>query len=573
MLSYLRIKKLAIIDLLEVEFAIGFNILTGETGAGKSIIVDSLSLLLGAKASADLVRSGEQRGSVEAAFDISNNEYAQNKLKELNLNGDDREIIIRRRISSSGRSQAYINNQLVPIKDLKAIGQKLVDIHGQHEHQELLYSSNHLDLLDNFAHNDVLRKELKKSYQNIKTNLGYLEAARIDEREKSQKIDLLSFQINEINKARLTPGEDKRLEEEKRLLANAEKLHQLSIEALQLIQEKEKAISPQLIKLIRALKGLAEIDQKFQPFQQSLEENKYLFEDLASFLRDYQQKIAFDPQRLSQIEDRLLEINRLKKKYGDSIEEILAYQERANNELNLISLDEEKQKKLLEELEKEYDLYINKAEQLSYKRKDDSKILKEKMEKELKELAMEKASFALVFSPQPTLNPHAAMEEIKQIIGEKGIDKLEFFISPNVGEELKPLAKIASGGELSRMMLALKTAAAAKEVFKTLIFDEIDIGIGGKVAEAIGRKLNALAANQQIICITHLPQIAAFAQHHYLVEKKVRKKRTTTTILKLKTSDRVDEIARMLGGATITETTKKHARELLQQSNIILADF
>jgi len=568
MLSYLRIKKLAIIDLLEVEFAPGFNILTGETGAGKSIIVDSLSLLLGSKASTDLIRSGAQKGSVEGVFDISNNEYAQNKLNELNLNGDDKEIIIRRKLSLSGRSQAYINNQLVPIKELKAIGQKLVDIHGQHEHQELLYSPNHLDLLDNFAHNSTLRKELKGTYQNIKTILRYLEVARIDERDKSQRIDLLNFQINEINQARLTPREDKKLEEEKRLLANAEKLHQLSIEALRVIQEKENAISPQILKLIKALKGLAEIDQKFQPFQQNLEESKYLFEDLASFLRDYQQKIAFDPERLSQIEDRLLEINRLKKKYGDTIEDILAYQEKVSHELDLITLDEEKEKKLLEELKKDYSQYITKAKEISVKRKADSKALKEKMEKELKELAMEKACFALVFSPNPALNPYADIKDIKQIIGEKGIDKLEFFISPNVGEELKPLAKIASGGELSRIMLALKTAASAKEIFKTLIFDEIDIGIGGKVAEAIGRKLKALAENQQIICITHLPQIAAFAQHHYLVEKKVRKKRTTTTIFKLKRADRIEEIARMLGGVTITETTKKHARELLQQSSI-----
>ena len=573
MLSYLRIKNLAIIHLVEVEFASGLNLLTGETGAGKSIIVDSLGLLLGGKASADLVRSGEQSGSVEGIFDIADNEYVKNKLRELNLDEEDKEIIIRRDIRASGKSQAYVNNHLVSLKDLRTIGQKLVDIHGQHEHQELIYSSNHLDLLDNFASNEVPRKRLKENYQHIRDILHYLEAARMGERDKSQRIDLLSFQINEIDQTKLIPGEDKKLEEEKLLLANAEKLHQLSIEGLQLIQGKENSILQQFNQLLKGLKGLAEIDQKFRPFQQNLEESRYQLEDLAAFLRDYQQKIAFDPQRLTQIEERLLEIKRLKKKYGDSIEDILAYRDKANQELNLISLDEEKEKRLLDELNNEYSQYVVQAEELSIKRKADARALENKMMKELKEVAMEKARFAVEFSPQPALNPQENVAEIKVVVREKGIDKIEFFISPNVGEELKPLAKIASGGEISRIMLALKTAGSAKEVFKTLIFDEIDIGIGGGTAEVIGRKLKILSLNQQIICVTHLPQIAAFAQHHYLVEKKVRQKRTKTTIIKLKVADRIEEIARMLGGVTITDTTKQHARELLQQSSTQLADL
>jgi DNA repair protein RecN (Recombination protein N) len=564
-LTYLKIENVAIIDQLEVEFSSGLNILSGETGAGKSIIIDSLGQLLGDKSSAELVRSGEQNGSVEGIFDISENEFVINKLSELNIESDNKEIIIRRNISSSGRSQAYINNNLVTIKDLKTIGQKLVDIHGQHEHQELLYNQNHLDLLDNFAYNGVIGKEVKESYQHIKNILSQLEAAKMDERDKSQKIDLLSFQINEIEQARLKIGEDKELEDEKRLLANAEKLHQLSTEALQYIQSDENAILQQLTQLLKALKGLSEIDQKFQPYEQQLEEKKYQLEDLTVFLQDYKASIAFEPERLAQIEDRILEINRLKRKYGDSIREILAHRDKAQQELDMISLDEEREKKLTEALQKELELYIERATQLSNKRKADANNLEKRMKQELNDLAMEKAHFAVRFSPQPVLNNKTNREEIKHFIGEKGIDRLEFFISPNVGEELKPLAKIASGGELSRLMLALKSAASAKEIFKTLIFDEVDIGIGGRVAEVIGRKLRTLSENQQIICITHLPQIAAYAEHHYLVEKKVIKNRTQTILAKLKPEQRIEEIARMLGGVTITETTRQHARELLQQ--------
>jgi DNA repair protein RecN (Recombination protein N) len=564
-LTYLKIKNVAIIDQLEVEFTSGLNILSGETGAGKSIIIDSLGQLLGDKSSVELVRSGKQKGSVEGIFDIAENEFVIKTLKELNIENDNKEIIIRRNISSSGRSQAYINNNLVTIKDLKTIGQKLVDIHGQHEHQELLYNHNHLDLLDSFAFNGMLTNEVKDSYQLIKNSLNQLEAAKMDERDKSQKIDLLSFQINEIEQARLKIGEDEELEDEKRLLANAEKLHQLSMEALQYIQTNEDGILQQLTQLLKALKTLSDIDQKFQPYQQHLEEKKYQLEDLASFLQDYKERIAFDPQRLVQIEDRILEINRLKRKYGDSIKEILEHRDKAQQELDMISFDEEKEKKLTEALQKELEHYIEIVAQLSIKRKVDAKNLEQRMEQELRELAMEKAHFAVKFSKQPALENKTDRGEIKHYVGEKGIDKLEFFISPNVGEELKPLAKIASGGELSRLMLALKSAASAKEIFKTLIFDEIDIGIGGRVAEVIGRKLRALSENQQIICITHLPQIAACAEHHYRVEKKVIKNRTQTRLSKLKPEQRIDEIARMLGGVTITETTKQHARELLQQ--------
>ncbi|TKJ32072.1 DNA repair protein RecN [bacterium (candidate division B38) B3_B38] len=563
-LSYLKIENIAIIDHLQVNFSLGLNMLTGETGAGKSIIIDALGLILGERSDPQLIRAGSQKGTVEGIFNIEANQQVKDKLAKLHIEHDGKEIHLRRVMTSEGKSRAFVNNTLISLKNLKEIGENLVAIHGQHTHQELLHRENHTDYLDYFGNNYPARRRLQSTLHNIKELTRQLEGLKMDEREKSQKIDLLTFQIDEISRTNLQPHEDEELEKKKTLLGNAERIHELASHSYSLLYEEENSVISIIDQIKKRLLELTHIDDSYSPHLTNLEEIKYKLEDLSLFLRDYLQSVKVDPQQLQEVEDRLVEIRRLKKKYGDTIEDILNFKKSAQTELKSISVNEEKIEELTNQLEEEYSRYYQAAEELSTKRKEDAKQLKHLVEKELSQLAMEKTQFEASF--QPVLPGPGSIKIGKREVwgNERGIDQVEFFIAPNIGEELRPLAKIASGGEISRLMLALKSTINTAETFKTLIFDEIDLGIGGRVAEVVGRKLSLLSSVHQIICITHLPQIAAFAQQHYFVEKRVHRRRTRALIRELNKDELIEEIARMLGGETITETTRRHAREMIE---------
>lgn len=564
MLSYLKIENIAIIDHLQVNFSLGLNMLTGETGAGKSIIIDALGLILGERSDPQLIRAGSQKGTVEGIFNIEANQQVKDKLAKLHIEHDGKEIHLRRVMTSEGKSRAFVNNTLISLKNLKEIGENLVAIHGQHTHQELLHRENHTDYLDYFGNNYPARRRLQSTLHNIKELTRQLEGLKMDEREKSQKIDLLTFQIDEISRTNLQPHEDEELEKKKTLLGNAERIHELASHSYSLLYEEENSVISIIDQIKKRLLELTHIDDSYSPHLTNLEEIKYKLEDLSLFLRDYLQSVKVDPQQLQEVEDRLVEIRRLKKKYGDTIEDILNFKKSAQTELKSISVNEEKIEELTNQLEEEYSRYYQAAEELSTKRKEDARQLKRLVEKELSQLAMEKTQFEASF--QPVLPGPGSIKIGKREVwgNERGIDQVEFFIAPNIGEELRPLAKIASGGEISRLMLALKSTINTAETFKTLIFDEIDLGIGGRVAEVVGRKLSLLSSVHQIICITHLPQIAAFAQQHYFVEKRVHRRRTRALIRELNKDELIEEIARMLGGETITETTRRHAREMIE---------
>jgi len=563
-LSYLKIENIAIIDRLQVNFSTGLNMLTGETGAGKSIIIDALGLILGERSDPQLIRAGSQKGTVEGIFSIEVNQQVKDKLAELHIEHDGKEMLLRRVLTSEGKSRAFVNNTLISLKNLKNIGEKLVAIHGQHTHQELLHWESHIDYLDYFGGNYPARARLRRSFNTIREFIQQLEGLQIDEREKSQKIDLLSFQIDEISRANLQPYEDKELEKRRTLLGNAERINELASHSYRLLYEEENSILSTIDQINKRLLELTHIDDSFSSYLTNLEEIKYKLDDLSLFLRDYLQRVKVDPHQLQEVEERLVEIRRLKKKYGDTIEDILNFKKSAQMELNSISVNEEKIAELTHQLKEEYDKYYQAAEELSAKRREDARQLKHLVEKDLSQLAMEKTQFTVLFQPL-LAGPGSIKIGRREVWGnDRGIDQVEFFIAPNIGEEFHPLAKIASGGELSRLMLALKSVINTAETYKTLIFDEIDLGIGGRVAEAVGRKLGLLSSVHQIICITHLPQIAVFAQHHYFVGKRVQRRRTKALIRELNKEEVVEEIARMLGGETITETTRQHAQELLK---------
>lgn len=560
LLLELHIENFAIIDKLHIQFSRGLNILTGETGAGKSIIIDALGLALGGKASNEMIRSEAEKAIVEALIDLRENEKALAKAMELGFISsleESPELIIRREILRNGKSRALINGNLATASMLAELGDDLIDIHGQHQHQTLLKPSVHVDLLD--ALGDLLdfRKGFEEKFQKYKQIRVALQELKEGIRVRMQRLDLLNFQKQEIERANLRPGEDEELQHERKLLSAAEKLANDSTQVYELLYGSEESITDKLGQVLDLLKNLAQIDDSLSPLLTTGESVSYQLEDLAYSLRDYAQKVEFNPQRLEEIERRLDELNRLKRKYGNTLSEILDLKNNIDAELASYNEGEERLEKLekeLEELEKELQ---HLSEELSRRRHDVAKKMEVAIMKELSELNMDKTQFQVHIEPLPSGEiPFTA----------KGRDRIEFLIAPNPGEDLKPLSKIASGGEISRVMLAFKTILASVDNIPTLIFDEVDLGIGGRVAEVVGKKLKFISSTRQVICITHLPQIASKADLHLQIFKEVQEGKTLTRVHRLSESERVEEIARMLGGETITETTRKHAQEMLGQS-------
>jgi DNA repair protein RecN (Recombination protein N) len=558
MLKLLRINNIALVPSLELELGPGLTLLTGETGAGKSILIDSLGLLLGRRASADLIRSGEERAVVEAVVEW---DAAAARLEAHGLPHDGNEVVLRREIQSSGKGRATVNGALVPVSLLRELASSVAVVHGQHEPQGLLDPARHIDLVDRFAGIDGGLPALGQVYRELREVEAGLERLRRDRREAERHREMLEFQANEIEAAALAPEEEGHLRLEKARLANAGRLAELSGEAYSLLYDDEAAALGRLSQVFRRVEDLAAIDPEFRPHLEARTTLVAQLEELALQLRGYQERLEVAPGRLDEIESRLALIERLERKYGASVEEVLAFAEECRAELEEQGSPEEQETILDERRAALLSDYLERARALSRRRRAEAAGLEAAVEGELGQLAMEKTRLRVAFDPE---SPEDGEDPGRWT--ERGLERAELLLSPNPGEELRPLARIASGGELSRIMLALKSAVHGDTPGVTLVFDEVDAGIGGGVAEVVGRKLQMVASGQQVLCVTHLPQIAALADHHLAVRKRAEGARTVTTVEALGPGERIEEIARMLGGEIITEAARRHAREMLKHS-------
>jgi DNA repair protein RecN (Recombination protein N) len=562
MLRELRIKNFAIIDEVVLELKAGLNIITGETGAGKSIILNALGLVAGERGAADIIRSGEDEASVEALFDGLPPGVA-NLLGEAGFEVSD-ELVIKRVLSRAGKNRIYLNGGLCPLTVLAQAGGALVHIYGQHEHHTLLQSETHLHLLDAFAGAAV--EQMKGKFDALVAAWSRLNETRAAlERQRREKA-LLEAQVEEIEKARLRPGEEEEIRSAKNILAHGEKLHQGCREGEELLYEGDGAIVAALGKYTARLRDLASIDADLQPTVDLLESSLAQLQEAAAALRRYGGRVHFDPGALEQIEDRLAELQRLKRKYNGSVEDIVRMHEEIRSSLQTLERGEEHVAELQKAFAEARQAAWNLAEKISHERQRAAKKLKRDMEREVKSLGMPETTFEARFAIHDEKSDEPPFFIAGKKLTERGMDHVEFYFSPNPGEPVKPLGKIASGGELSRLMLALKALVLSPGVVSTLLFDEVDAGIGGRVAEIVGKKLKQVAAHHQVISVTHLAQIAALADAHFVVEKQVERGRTFTRVKSLSERDRVGEVARMLGGVKITEQTRRHAEEMVRVS-------
>ncbi|WHE08048.1 DNA repair protein RecN [Thermoanaerobacterium thermosaccharolyticum] len=557
MILALSIKNIALIEEAEIKFEDGLNILTGETGAGKSIVIDSMMLLLGGRANKDIIRNGTQKATVEGIFLInSHRDLIHNILDEAGIEyEEDDTLIISRDITENGRNYCRVNGRIVPLSILNKLGTYLVDILGQHEHQFLLDNSKHMAILDNFQDKNFFKtkniiKDLLGKYNSLNNKLKEF---NLDDKEKISRIDLLKYQINEIESANIKPEEEDDLIEKRNILINSEKLFNYMNESYNLLYkgiEDNTSIIDNLSTVLKNLDTSSRIDKKLEKLKDMIESILYTLEDCSLQIRDYVENIDFNAENLNEIEKRLDLLNNLKRKYGRTIEEIIKYKEEKNNEL-LKLLDAEKEiNKINEEKEKIMAKIKELSDELHLKRKNVADFLEKKVSTVLSELNMPNTIFKVDIRK-------------KDVPNENGMDDVEFLISTNIGEPLKPLEKIASGGELSRIMLALKTILADFDGISTLIFDEVDTGISGKAAQAVAEKMALISRNHQVICVTHLPQITSMADAHYKITKEVNKDKTYIKIEKLNYEGKIKELSRIISGSIMTDTTYNHSKELI----------
>ncbi len=570
MLQEIHLENYAVIERLSIEFSQGLNLLSGETGSGKSILVGALSLALGGRASTDLLRAGSDCATVAAVFQVPAGASLRRWQQEHGFErSDGEEIILRREIYLSGKSRLWLNDRPVTVAAVKALAPWLVEVHGQGEHAALSDPQAQLSLLDRFAQaNDMLRKVAE-----LHSRRGVIEAQikelTLDEQERLRALDLAAFQARELDEARLEPGEDERLEEEKRRLSHLEKIRASAASAYRALYEDDHSATAQLAIAGRALEELRRYDVSIEPHLAPLLEAKTRAEEIAFFLRDYLKDLDAQPHRLEEVEDRLAQLDRLKRKYGKTLEEVLAYRERVKTQRTELESSSERRAELQRQLDAIHAEYRSAAEELSARRASAARRLEELTRGELAALGMEKTRFEVRFAAQDPGESGARG-------GPRGADSIEFMLSPNPGEELRPLRATASGGELSRFMLALRTVLggaagrtgnAQGSAAPTFIFDEVDAGIGGRVAEQVGRRLKHLARDTQVLCVTHLAQIACFADRHFYVEKAVRNGRTVTCAKALETEkERALELARMLSGSQITPEVLRHAAAMLEHA-------
>lgn len=566
MLLELSIKDFALIDNVTIEFKKGLNILTGETGAGKSIIIDSVNFVLGERVSKGIIRTGADKAEVTAVFELIDNPELKRVMEDSGLETDEEVLILSRELNSSGRNICRINNHPVTASLLKSISSFLIDIHGQHEHQSLLNEGYHIEILDMFGGDRLIeyKSKVHSIYLEVQEIKRQLKSVMGDDIERERKLNLLDFQLKEIDGARLKDGEEEELLKNRNILANSEKLYSVLSQSYSLLyesNEERQAIYDSLGYVVSELRSISAIDDKINRMLKSVEDAYYTLEGTISDIREYRDRIDFSPELINEVESRLDLINKLKRKYGKTIEDILKYRDSVYNEMQDIQNREEIIEKLKGKLSEKISLLDKASRELSDLRKSAAKVLSDRIVSELKFLGMEKSVFNVNFeAPEKDGHP---------IYGENGIDVVNFLISLNPGEPVKPLSKVASGGEISRIMLAIKTVLADIDSIPSLIFDEIDTGISGKAAQAVAEKLSRISLTHQVICVTHLPQIASMADTHFYIEKTSTAGATRTGVEKIEHLKRVAEIARMLGGAKITDLTLRHAEEMINLAHNI----
>ncbi len=557
MLVSLDIQDFGLIDRQTIDFTSGLNVLTGETGAGKSIVVEALQVALGGRAWAEFIRTGKERARVTAVFDIQPLNMLKEKLQGWGIPlEEDGVLIMARELARNGRNICRINGQVVALSVYREAAQYLVDIHGQHENQSLFNPDRHRDLLDRFGGLWSLRQEVAEIYQKWRDLTSQLEELRRGTRDRLHRRDMLTYQVEEIDRARLSPGEDEALTQERNRLANAEKIAALAGRCYQVLYGGEEGL-PAVMDLLgqacRDLQELSRIDPELSSLATTLDGVLFHVEDVARELARYRDGVEFNPGRLQQVEERLSRIRELKRKYGDSVEEILRYREEAAAELELLASSEENAAALEDEINRWEERWQEKAMALSRARRQHARQLEEAVARELLDLEMGRVEFQVLFEDLPQPAPG-------------GRERVEFLISPNPGEPLRPLAKIASGGELSRVMLAMRSILAAVDELPTLVFDEVEAGIGGRTLVAVAEKLADIAGHRQVICVTHAAQIASYARTHFSISKEVQAGQTTTRVRRLDEEGRLLELARMLGGREVDGLARDHARHLLEQA-------
>lgn len=556
MLRELCIRNFAIIDDLTVSFSEGLTVLTGETGAGKSIIIDAVQLLAGGRASQEFIRHGAKKAELTGLFQITNEQHLiYQKLEELGVEIEEDFIILRRDLNENGKSICRVNGKLVPLSNLRELGSQLIDIHGQHENQELMDEKKHILLLDHFAAGQLatVKNHYTKLFQTYKELKKEVAALNLDEQRTAQRIDLFQFQIKELEEANLQLGEEDALIEERRRLINFHKIFERANIAYEAISGELKGLD-YVGDAMNALEDISSLDDQFKESTEAVTSSFYLLQDASHQIKNVIDDLEFNPERLNEVEQRLSQYSTMKRKYGSTVEEILTYYAKINEELiQLLNRDEAIQKKEIELQKMELELE-KKANELSKIRKQSAITLSNAIMEQLCDLHMEKAKFIVNFEALNNFDVN-------------GKDYVSFYISTNVGEPPKSLPKIASGGELSRIMLALKTIFSSSDGITSIIFDEVDTGVSGRVAQAIADKIAAISIHSQVLCISHLPPVAAMADHHYVIRKEVEQNRTYTTVSTISFNERIEEISRMMSGAKITDLTLKHASELLQIAN------
>ena len=558
MLSELSITNFAIIESLSISFEKGLTVLTGETGAGKSIIIDAIHLLVGGRGSSDFVRHGEDRAEIEGLFLLENASTVYDKAQELGIKIEDDMIVLRREITKSGKSVCRINGKLVTIAILREMGGSLVDIHGQHEHQELMDETKHLSLLDQFGSKQITKSlsEYEQIYAKYEQAIRKLKSLNDNEQQMAQRVDLYQFQLNEIVQAQLQLDEDEKLMDEKKQLSNFERIFESVQTSYNALKDEQKGLD--WISLVMGeMETAAELNPEYKDMAEAVSNSYYMLEEVAGSLRSQLDNLEYDPQRINEIEARLNEINGLKRKYGQTISGILEYGAKIEEELETLLNKEthiDQLKKEISSLKK--DLIIE-GNELTSLRKKLAGDLTDAIHNELKQLYMQKTVFEVKINSGETF------------ISKSGMDEIEFYLSTNPGEPLKPLSKIASGGELSRIMLALKSIFSKHQEITSIIFDEVDTGVSGRVAQAIAEKIHKVSTDSQVLCISHLPQVAAMADTHLYIEKETQDGRTKTKVKDLDHEGKIKEIGRMISGVEITDITKKHAQELLETANVM----
>lgn len=571
MLKSLYIKQYALIEDMQAEFESGLNILTGETGAGKSIIIDALSLILGERASTEVVRKGAEKAIIEGLFGVAGNKKLRSLLSEHTIEYQD-ELILRREVSTKGQNRCFANDSPIPLSVLKQIGELLVDLHGQHEHQSLLRPESHLELLDDFGRLDGLVKEYRSSYDKLASLFAEISDLMRREQELKEKRDLYEFQIKEIDAVNPQDDEERQLEAELKILENSEKLYQITSQLYQTLYEGENAVYDLLVKARNQLEDLTEIDKAFEEAKNECASASAVVDELTKFIQRYNSRIEFNPDRLDQIRERLGRLSLIKKKYGGSVEAIRKHRGKIGREFAIAQNFGNEIAALKEKIEEERKTCSSVAQRLSTKRRELVNKINESVVAELAKLGISRARFdvgienrVLGKSNGEETSSQAYVKLGREFLEAtpRGIDFVEFLLSTNMGEDIRPLAKVASGGEISRVMLALKTILAKFERLPLLVFDEIDVGVSGRIAQAVGKSLKNLSQFHQIIAITHLPQIAGLADVHFLVEKVQEGKRTSTRLRKLDVEERVEEVAKLMSGIEITEAGLAGARELM----------